>query len=362
MVHGRSVRLGRPHPVLCVLTVVGALAAGHVPSAAGEEHELAAESSTVDNPDDYMPPGMTWARVTEPAPVYATREDIVDERVWARHGSRSAEVWVVVQERTEVAGDRYYLAHWDWSTSGWIPEDALSFSLAPSPLRGVDMIDRSGEVPALVHVNEAPVHDAPPANPDDDRTDSSSRIGSLMRYDLVAIEEELATGGERWYRISSGQWINREYVRTLKPGSRPEAIGSDERWIEVDLREQTLFAHEGDTPVFATLVSTGREGRETITGLFRPWMVLRSAPMRGRSFGLDYNLAHVPWVVYFEGSFAWHGTYWHDRFGTRMSAGCVNLSPHDAKWLIEWAEPSLDGKTAVEPDAEQPGTWVYIHD
>jgi len=32
-----------------------------------------------------------------------------------------------------------------------------------------------------------------------------------------------------------------------------------------------------------------------------------------------------------------HGAYWHDNFGQRMSHGCVNLPPSEAKWLYEWS-------------------------
>ncbi|MFM6312537.1 MAG: L,D-transpeptidase, partial [Dolichospermum sp.] len=31
------------------------------------------------------------------------------------------------------------------------------------------------------------------------------------------------------------------------------------------------------------------------------------------------------------------GAYWHRRFGTRISHGCVNLKPNEAKWLFNWA-------------------------
>ena len=37
-----------------------------------------------------------------------------------------------------------------------------------------------------------------------------------------------------------------------------------------------------------------------------------------------------------------YGAYWHDNFGYRMSAGCVNLRPKDAKWLYRWTTPVLD--------------------
>ena len=338
--------------MLRLLAVMAVLAAVSTPSAA-ETHGLAAESSRIEDPGDFMPPGKRYARVTNRAPVYATQEDIREDRVSSWHGRADAEVWVVVHDRAEVDGGPYYLAGWDWNKEGWIAKEKLSFSLPASRLRGIDLSDRDDERLAMVHVDRAPVYESPP---------DDSELGSLGRYDLVTVKEKTEMADKRWYRIASDQWLNSDHVRSLAPGTRPESVEADERWIEVNLSEQTLFAHEGDTPVFATLVSSGREGRETITGLFRPWIAFRSAPMRGYSFGLQYDLAHVPWIVYFEGAFAWHGTYWHDRFGTRRSAGCINLSPHDAHWLITWAEPSLDGAAVVEPDDEQPGTWVYIHE
>jgi hypothetical protein len=36
---------------------------------------------------------------------------------------------------------------------------------------------------------------------------------------------------------------------------------------------------------------------------------------------------------------AFHGTYWHNNFGTPMSHGCVNMQPDEAKWLFRWTLP-----------------------
>ena len=36
---------------------------------------------------------------------------------------------------------------------------------------------------------------------------------------------------------------------------------------------------------------------------------------------------------------AFHGTYWHDNFGTPMSHGCVNMRTEEAKFLFLWALP-----------------------
>jgi lipoprotein-anchoring transpeptidase ErfK/SrfK len=53
--------------------------------------------------------------------------------------------------------------------------------------------------------------------------------------------------------------------------------------------------------------------------------------------GPGYNLPNVPYVMYFYGANAIHGTYWHNNFGHPMSHGCINLRTGDAAWLYSWA-------------------------
>ena len=53
--------------------------------------------------------------------------------------------------------------------------------------------------------------------------------------------------------------------------------------------------------------------------------------------GPGYSLPNVEWVSYFVKSYAIHGTYWHNNFGTPMSHGCVNMRVREAKWLFNWA-------------------------
>jgi len=44
-----------------------------------------------------------------------------------------------------------------------------------------------------------------------------------------------------------------------------------------------------------------------------------------------YSIQDVPWIMYFEGSYALHGAFWHSMFGREKSHGCVNMTPHDAR-------------------------------
>ena len=45
-----------------------------------------------------------------------------------------------------------------------------------------------------------------------------------------------------------------------------------------------------------------------------------------------------------------------------MSAGCVNVSPIDGKWLFGWTSPALpDGWAGTGPGGRHgPGTYVVI--
>ncbi|TAK19003.1 MAG: L,D-transpeptidase, partial [Myxococcaceae bacterium] len=68
------------------------------------------------------------------------------------------------------------------------------------------------------------------------------------------------------------------------------------------------------------------------------------------------------WVMYFEGSFALHGAFWHNGFGAMRSHGCVNMSPPDARWFYHWTEPHVpSGWSGAYADAQHPGTRVYVH-
>ena len=76
-------------------------------------------------------------------------------------------------------------------------------------------------------------------------------------------------------------------------------VGPSERWVDVDLSEQTLYAFEGDALIFQTLISSGLRDHPTVTGQFRIWLRFESQTMDGRRLGYDYYLEDVPYVMYF---------------------------------------------------------------
>lgn len=143
-----------------------------------------------------------------------------------------------------------------------------------------------------------------------------------------------------------------------------------ERWVEVDLSDQKLYAWEGDQLYLETPVSTGLPWWPTPTGEFRIWIKLRATKMEGGSGDYYYYLPNVPYVMFFENSdipgwrgFGLHGTYWHDDFGTQRSHGCVNLPTEIAEQLYYWTSPVMpEGKYTVWSSEANQGTRVVIHE
>jgi hypothetical protein len=177
-------------------------------------------------------------------------------------------------------------------------------------------------------------------------------------------------GGATYHQTSEAWWLRTSDVKLARPAP-PFDLRPGEKWIDVDLTRQALVAFEGDRPVFATLVSSGRRNPQdkekdfpTPTGTFRIREKHVTATMDGdvASDG-PYSIEDVPWVMYFQGSIALHGAFWHDAFGAPRSHGCVNLAPDDARTLFGWVDPPLpEGWHGVFATDRRPGTRVVVHE
>ena len=119
----------------------------------------------------------------------------------------------------------------------------------------------------------------------------------------------------------------------IPPPAEPEEI-DEERWIDVDLSEQTLTAYENGVAVHTMLISSGLPATPTPTGQFRIWIKFRYDDMSGEG----YYIEDVPYVMYFYKGYGLHGVTWHGNFGHPMSHGCINLPTEEAGWLFGWAD------------------------
>lgn len=153
---------------------------------------------------------------------------------------------------------------------------------------------------------------------------------------------KVTIGTTRYYEDAEGNLAPEYAVGQSYKLKRPPGVAPEERWVHVDLSEQTLVAYIGDRPVFTTIVSTGKEPGMTPVGVHRLQSKHIATSMRDQPVEEDaYSIEDVPWTQYFHNNVALHGAFWHGGFGLVRSHGCVNLSPPDARWLFGFTEPAL---------------------
>lgn len=121
---------------------------------------------------------------------------------------------------------------------------------------------------------------------------------------------------------------NVEVANSAAPSTRQGKV------IRVVLSEQRLYAWDNGQLARTTYISSGLPGTPTPAGDF----AVRNKILDHVMAGEGYYLPHVPHSMYFYGTFALHGAYWHNNFGYPMSHGCVNLPLDEAAWLYNWAE------------------------
>ena len=193
---------------------------------------------------------------------------------------------------------------------------------------------------------------------------------------LTGIEE--GPDGKPWYRIFDElvgfpYHVDAAHVRPIaKEEWSPLSpdVPVEQKRIEVNLGRQNLTAYENEQKIFETKIASGITtgqsnpkalSTQTPTGEFR---ILSKYPSKhmgnGNLFSTpdDYELPGVPWTCFFhEAGYAFHGTYWHDNFGTPMSRGCVNMRIEEARWLFRWIHPIHDPNRIYSPGY---GTEVVI--
>lgn len=186
---------------------------------------------------------------------------------------------------------------------------------------------------------------------------------------MFRIVGEREQRGRKYYEGQDGFLYRADQVVRIDARDRPADV-KDIKWVDVDLSQQTLVAYEGDRPVFATLISSGRVRNENVdelnhatpTGTFRFTSKHLTHTMDGdNAIDGPYSIDDVPYVMYFQLAFATHSAFWHDRFGRPKSHGCVNMSPFDAKWLFNWADPPLPkGWHGVYPTKNGRHTTIIV--
>lgn len=207
----------------------------------------------------------------------------------------------------------------------------------------------------------------------DEAANSIEPERTLERFQAVALSGETKNyRGVAYHQTKDGLWIKSRFLRVTEPADVPSELKPGERWIDVNLSQQTVVAFEGETPKYATLISSGKKSsikekdHRTPTGTWRIYVKHLTDTMDGDGTAagdLPYSIEDVPYVMYFHKSYALHGAFWHANYGVEMSHGCVNLAPLDAKYLFFFATPLMvQGSHGAWSTQQRPGSVVQIHE
>ncbi|MFO0650644.1 MAG: L,D-transpeptidase [Polyangiales bacterium] len=254
-------------------------------------------------------------------------------------------------------------SYWHTQSGGYVRTGAISTLRTGATFQGV-RLEGPTHLPAAFAISAV----TPTYTQVGTAMHASGRAPRLTFFQLTG-DPPVRIGADEYHRTADGLFVRSRNVRLVTVHEPPADLAPNEKWVDVNLDHQALVAYEGTTPVYVTLVSTGLRRRgsatdnyETIQGAFRIQSKHVATTMDGNSNDGPYSIEDVPWVMYFEQSFALHGAFWHNGFGLMHSHGCVNLSPPDARWVFGWSEPRLPaGWHGAYATAQTPGTRVYVH-
>lgn len=185
------------------------------------------------------------------------------------------------------------------------------------------------KLPGLV--NRAPVN----------ATNIVNSAGAVLR------EEQKGVAGRA---IGDTSGVAEQFAQQLAAGDGVFALSVTEkpfettnlfRRAEINLSTQRAYLFENDKVVQSWAVSTGLPGTPTPTGNFTVFAHTAMQDM-GCYEGAPYCTEDVPWITWFAPNIGFHGTYWHNNFGNRMSHGCVNLPIDLAKYVYDWSPVGLE--------------------
>jgi lipoprotein-anchoring transpeptidase ErfK/SrfK len=180
--------------------------------------------------------------------------------------------------------------------------------------------------------------------------------------------------GNAWYRLFDDKrkkdyYAPATHLRIVPDGEFAPISPTVEparKLLAVNLTDQIVIAYEDRQPVFMTRASTGvtyYKFHTTPVG----WYITNHKRLTRHMAAGDpassegFDLPGIPWVSYFTKSgISFHGTYWHNDFGTPRSHGCINLTPQAAKWVFRWTVPTVTpGQQFALKDY---GTSVNVHE
>lgn len=153
-------------------------------------------------------------------------------------------------------------------------------------------------------------------------------LGLLEKYETLRVYAEYGD----WYFVMTNDhnfgFVNKNYTKEL-----------EKKFVIVDKSEQILYLYNGNSLLYTTPVTTGKDSTPSDTGLFK---ILN----KGRNVVLTDNETYWSPVEYwmrYNGGEGLHDASWRSVFGTESyhyggSHGCINMPPEITDEIYETVE------------------------
>ncbi len=176
--------------------------------------------------------------------------------------------------------------------------------------------------------------------------DQAEKLDQLDYHAKLSLTGRFRTvQGERFWAVNDESWVRHRDVTVIRERHEfPDFARDGQKWIDISVITGIAVAYEGKKPVFATLVSVGRDRTgdpeqtaSTARGTFRvvgKYLTRRAtvAPEAARD---------VPWALELDNGQWLQAAPHHDRFGIEHTEGSIEVSPEDGQYLFHWSSPSL---------------------
>jgi lipoprotein-anchoring transpeptidase ErfK/SrfK len=111
--------------------------------------------------------------------------------------------------------------------------------------------------------------------------------------------------------------------------------------VHISKGAQRMTVSRDGQPLYQWVISTGRSGYGTPSGVFHPQRMARTW------FSRAYYNSPMPHSIFFYGGYAIHGTNAIRQLGGPASHGCVRLYPGNAATLFALVQREGPGRTTI---------------